>query len=68
MASILETKLVTKKFGGFTAVDSVSLSVNRGEIVSILGPNGAGKSTLLRMMAGIYIKGFLRILIRNMKN
>ena len=40
MASILETKLVTKKFGGFTAVDNVSLSVEPGEIRFIIGPRG----------------------------
>ena len=38
----------------FRALDSVDLSINKGEIVGIVGPNGAGKSTILRMMAGIY--------------
>ena len=54
MASILETKLVTKKFGGFTAVDSVSLSVDPGEIRFIIGPNGAGKSTFFKLVIGFH--------------
>ena len=43
MATILETKSVTKKFGGFTAVDNVSLKVDSGEIRFVIGTNGAGK-------------------------
>ena len=43
---------VTKRFGGLTAVSSVDLNVQEGEIVSLIGPNGAGKTTLFAMVAG----------------
>lgn len=44
---------LTKRFGDFTATDSVSFSVNRGEIFGLLGPNGAGKSTTFKMLCGL---------------
>jgi ABC-2 type transport system ATP-binding protein len=50
----LELKGVTKRFGDFTAVDNLSLTLERGKILGFLGPNGAGKTTTLRMMLGIY--------------
>ena len=45
---------VSKHFGGVRAVESVSLSVRRGGLVSIIGPNGAGKTSLLNMVSGFY--------------
>src|SRR6476660_2249723 len=45
---------VSKKFGGVTAVQDVTLEVPRGEIISIIGPNGAGKTSLLNMISGFY--------------
>jgi branched-chain amino acid transport system ATP-binding protein len=45
---------VSKKFGGVTAVQGVSLDVPRGGILSIIGPNGAGKTSLLNMISGFY--------------
>jgi branched-chain amino acid transport system ATP-binding protein len=45
---------VSKHFGGVRAVEGVSLSVNRGELISIIGPNGAGKTSLLNMISGFY--------------
>jgi branched-chain amino acid transport system ATP-binding protein len=45
---------VSKRFGGVTAVQDVSLEVPRGSIVSIIGPNGAGKTSLLNMISGFY--------------
>src|SRR4029450_8592583 len=45
---------VSKKFGGVTAVQDVTLEVPRGGILSIIGPNGAGKTSLLNMISGFY--------------
>ena len=47
---MIEVKNLIKKFNGFTAVDSVSFSVEKGEIFAFLGPNGAGKTTTIRML------------------
>ena len=52
MTALIESEGLTKRFGGFTAVDAVSFAVARGEVVGFLGPNGAGKSTTMRMLAG----------------
>jgi len=48
--TILETKNLTRRFGNFTAVDSISFSVTSGEIFGIVGPNGAGKTTTIKML------------------
>jgi spermidine/putrescine ABC transporter ATP-binding subunit len=48
----VEIQGVTKRFGGVTAVDGVSLAIARGEFFALLGPSGCGKTTLLRMIAG----------------
>ena len=48
----LQAERVVKRFGGHTAVDELSFSVERGSFFSILGPSGCGKTTLLRMIAG----------------
>jgi ABC-2 type transport system ATP-binding protein len=50
---VLEVKNLSKKFGNLVAVDSISFSVDQGEIFGFLGPNGAGKTTTLRMLTGI---------------
>jgi len=49
----IEVKNLTKKFGAFTAVDSVSFDVEQGQIFGFLGANGAGKSTTIRMLCGL---------------
>jgi spermidine/putrescine transport system ATP-binding protein len=54
---------VTKRFGEFTAVDSVDLSIPKGEFFSLLGPSGCGKTTTLRMLAGFEVPTEGRILL-----
>jgi branched-chain amino acid transport system ATP-binding protein len=51
--TILEVKNLSKVFGGVRAVDNVSMSLGRGEIVGLIGPNGAGKTTLVNLMTGV---------------
>jgi branched-chain amino acid transport system ATP-binding protein len=51
-AALLEVKGVTKRFGGFTALESVDFVVRSGERVGLIGPNGSGKSTLVNCIAG----------------
>ncbi|MBS7812817.1 ABC transporter ATP-binding protein [Roseococcus pinisoli] len=55
MTALIEIEGLTRKFGSFTAVDDVTFSVARGEVVGFLGPNGAGKSTTMRMLAGFML-------------
>ncbi|MFC9550053.1 ABC transporter ATP-binding protein [Rhodococcus sp. NPDC056960] len=50
---VLQARSVTRKFGDFTAVDSMSMTVAPGEVVGLLGANGAGKTTLIRMLLGL---------------
>jgi ABC-2 type transport system ATP-binding protein len=53
---LIETENLTKKFGDLTAVDSVTLRVEEGEIFGFLGPNGAGKTTTVRMLCCLISK------------
>ena len=48
--SLLETRGLTKEFGGLVAVDDVDLDIQEDERVSVIGPNGAGKSTLINLI------------------
>ncbi len=49
---LLETRNMTMRFGGLTAVDSFDLRLERGELVGLIGPNGAGKTTVFNMLTG----------------
>jgi ABC-2 type transport system ATP-binding protein len=55
METVIQTNGLTKKFGEFIAVDSVSFEVSAGEVVGYLGPNGSGKTTTIRMLLGLLL-------------
>lgn len=63
MSGHLVFENVTRRFGSFTAVDRVTLEVEKGESFSLLGPSGCGKTTLLRMAAGFEVPDEGRILL-----
>ncbi len=52
--ALLEINNLTKKFGGLTAVNDLSFTVEEGEILAVIGPNGAGKSTLFHLITSYY--------------
>lgn len=54
MIKLIEIKNVTKKFGDFTALNNLSMSVGDGSVYGLVGYNGAGKTTLLKIIAGVY--------------
>jgi ABC-type transport system involved in cytochrome c biogenesis ATPase subunit len=53
MSVLIESFNLTKKFNNLTAVEDLSIQINKGEILGFLGPNGAGKTTTIRMLTGI---------------
>ena len=60
---MVEVRGVTKRFGAFTAVDSVDLQIRQGEFMTFLGPSGCGKTTLLRLISGFETATAGRVLI-----
>jgi ABC-2 type transport system ATP-binding protein len=51
--TVIEIQKLTKTFGKFTAVDSLDLTIYKGEIYGLLGPNGSGKTTIIKMLTGL---------------
>lgn len=64
MEPIIELRNISKNFGGITALNSVSLEVNEGEVVGLIGDNGAGKSTLIKTLVGVHQPDLGEIFIR----
>ena len=52
--ALLETRGLTKNFGGLNAVDDFSISINKGELVGLIGPNGAGKTTVFNLITRVF--------------
>jgi branched-chain amino acid transport system permease protein len=67
-AAVLEIRGLMRRFGGLTAVDSLDVTVNEGEIVSLVGPNGAGKTTVFNLISGVLrpTAGSVRLLGREL--
>ena len=53
--AIIETKKLSKKFGILTAVESLNLKIEKGEIFGLIGPNGSGKTTTIKMLCGLLL-------------
>ena len=62
--NVIEINNLVKKFGDYTAIDNLSLTIKRGEVFGLLGPNGAGKSTAINMICGLLrpTSGTIRLL------
>ena len=60
---MIQVENITKRYGNFTAVDSISFEIDEGEIVGFLGPNGAGKSTTMNMITGFIEPSKGRIIV-----
>jgi branched-chain amino acid transport system ATP-binding protein len=62
--SLLEVEHVVKEFGGLRAIDDLSVTVERGELVGVMGPNGAGKSTFFNCVSGVITPDEGRVVFR----
>ncbi|HBN81321.1 MAG TPA: bacitracin ABC transporter ATP-binding protein, partial [Ruminococcaceae bacterium] len=51
--TVIQTKNIVKRYGKFSAVDDISINVERGDIYALVGQNGAGKTTLLKLICGL---------------
>jgi simple sugar transport system ATP-binding protein len=64
---LIELRNITKSFGNVNAVDGVTMSIYRGEVVGLIGDNGAGKSTLIKVLSGVHKPDSGDILVRGQK-
>ena len=55
---LLETRRLSKRFGGLVAVDSLGLAIHPGEVRGLIGPNGSGKTTTINLLAGLADRKF----------
>lgn len=62
---LLETKGLTKRFGGLTVISDLDLTLNEGEILGLIGPNGAGKSTFFNLVTGVLMANAGQIIYDN---
>jgi branched-chain amino acid transport system ATP-binding protein len=60
---VLDLRRISKRYGGVAALDDVSLTVDRGEVVGLIGPNGAGKTTLFDIVSGVQAPSAGRVLL-----
>ena len=65
--AIIEINNLTKEFGRIAALDSVSLKLEKGQIVGLLGPNGSGKTTLIKILNGLLTPSFGSVVIDGKK-
>lgn len=63
---MIEVNQLTKRFGSIVAVDNISFTVERGDVLAFLGPNGAGKSTTMKMITGFLVPDFGNITVDNL--
>lgn len=62
MSELMRLEAVSRRFGGLNAVQEVSLSIGRGEVLGLIGPNGAGKTTLVNVITGVHRASAGRVL------
>lgn len=63
MNTLLECRSLTKRYGGFTALSDINLTLERGKIIGLLGPNGSGKTTLIKLINGLLVPTAGEILV-----
>ena len=63
--SLLQVEGLTVKFGGLTALSSLDLKLDEGDLLGLIGPNGSGKTTCFNAITGLYKKNSGSVLLRN---